>query len=263
MLAVCNPNNAEVAQQLLVSPHTKARVHVDMNVRDAEGYTAFLYACRWGRPQLVATLLGQRTCDALAVTIEWDTAMMLAAANPRDDEARILELLLRDGYDSRLDSHRCGVLHRACMYGQPAHVTALLEKGADLEIKAGHDITCLMLAAQNADPSAGVLWMLLFMVGVTYCRPFVADFADSLKTSVDCAVLVTLVLSMLLKVDLRNELYGPNEIAMMMLGVNLALPGLVWCSRASVLELDDNNAARCHAPLAGHRNSSSGQQQQA
>ena len=69
--------------------------------------------------------------------------------------------------------------------------------------------------------------MLLFMVGVTYCRPFVADFADSLKTSVDCAVLVTLVLSMLLKVDLRNELYGPNEIAMMMLGVNLALPGLV------------------------------------
>ena len=52
--------------------------------------------------------------------------------------------------------------------------------------------------------------MLLFMVGVTYCRPFVADFADSLKTSVDCAVLVTLVLSMLLKVDLRNELYGPS-----------------------------------------------------
>ena len=82
--------------------------------------------------------------------------------------------------------------------------------------------------------AAGVLWMLLFMVGVTYCRPFVADFADSLKTSVDCAVLVTLVLSMLLKADQRNELYGPNEIAMMMLGVNLALPGLVvlWHSPA-------------------------------
>ena len=72
--------------------------------------------------------------------------------------------------------------------------------------------------------AVGVLWTLLFMVAVTHTRPFVADFADALKAAVDCAVLITLVLAMLLKTDLSGELFDANQVAIAMLAANLLLP---------------------------------------
>ena len=59
----------------------------------------------------------------------------------------------------------------------------------------------------------GVLWTLAFMVAVTHRSPFKKDFADSLKTSVDCAILVTLVLSIVIKLDLRHEAIGSSAVA--------------------------------------------------
>ena len=75
--------------------------------------------------------------------------------------------------------------------------------------------------------------MLLFLVAVTHTRPFLADFADSLKTSLDCAVLVTLVLSILLKLDLEHEAISHAAVGLLMLGANLLLPLGVcaWCAR--------------------------------
>ena len=53
---------------------------------------------------------------------------------------------------------------------------------------------------------AGSLWQLGFLVAVTHARPFTSSFADTLKSAVDCAILVTLTLSMALKLDLSDEL---------------------------------------------------------
>ena len=53
---------------------------------------------------------------------------------------------------------------------------------------------------------AGSLWQLSFLVAVTHARPFSAGFADTLKTAVDSAILVTLTSSMALKLDLSAEL---------------------------------------------------------
>ena len=78
--------------------------------------------------------------------------------------------------------------------------------------------------------AVGQMWTLLFMVAVTQSRPFVADFADALKAAVDCAVLITLALSVLLKVDLSNEEFSADEIAIAMLAANVLLPlgVVVW-----------------------------------
>ena len=49
------------------------------------------------------------------------------------------------------------------------------------------------------------------MVVVTKARPFAVDLADSLKSAIDCAVLVTLILCIVLKLDLTHEPWGGSE----------------------------------------------------
>ena len=70
----------------------------------------------------------------------------------------------------------------------------------------------------------GALWTLFFMVIVTTARPFNLGFSDQLKTAVDCAVLITLILSMMMKMDLSDEAFSAETVAYMMIGTNVCLP---------------------------------------
>ena len=88
-----------------------------------------------------------------------------------------------------------------------------------------------MQAGMHAPPRALKLWprsiprwTLFFMVVVTKARPFAVDLADSLKSAIDCAVLITLILCIVLKLDLTHEPGGGLRIRIMWVGTISARP---------------------------------------
>ena len=71
------------------------------------------------------------------------------------------------------------------------------------------------VALQASQLIAGVMWTMGFMILVSHTAPYVLDFADALKTAVDAAVLSTLILSIVLKLDdrLAHERINASGIA--------------------------------------------------
>ena len=93
---------------------------------------------------------------------------------------------------------------------------------------------------------AGVMWQLCFMIAVTYARPFQLNFADCLKTACDCALLVTLVLSIVLKVDLETEMFNELAISWMMILANLRPPGQHCAQRERTPDTHDLTSMRAN-----------------
>jgi len=69
-----------------------------------------------------------------------------------------------------------------------------------------------------------MLFTLSFMVSVTITKPFFLEFSDSLKIAVDSSVLITLQLSLALKLNLNGEELDRNILAWIILSANLLLP---------------------------------------
>ena len=81
----------------------------------------------------------------------------------------------------------------------------------------------------NANGSAHKfqVWSLCFMVAQSRTQPSVVAWANDLKTSADFAIVITLVGSLLMKLDLRNEVVSESVLGWLLVLTNVAIPGCV------------------------------------
>jgi ankyrin repeat protein len=126
---------------------------VNLDAIDTEGYTAFTYACVFGRLE-AALLLLQAGASPLVADIDDQTPLMLAAHH---NHAEIVELLLTCQLDVGInyrDFKGTTALAKACMRGQPDLVALLLEHGASPLVEDKGGVTPLMRACNHSDVGA-------------------------------------------------------------------------------------------------------------
>ena len=131
-----------------VAKHLLSLPTIDTEVREEElGWTALLWAAGQGQLRLVKMLL-QHGADPGAVSNLGVTALMLAAANGREDVADYLLCLPTIDTEVR-DEEGCTALLWAAGVGQLRLMKMLLQHGADPGAVSNRSVTALMLAAEN------------------------------------------------------------------------------------------------------------------
>ena len=116
---------------------------VDINARNAYGWTALMHAARVGQDELV-TLLLKHGADIDARSDDGLTALMRAVVKGHEGVVRIL---LKHGARIDLrDKGQATVLHWAARKGQIVIVKALLDAGANPTARDDHGQTPMMVA---------------------------------------------------------------------------------------------------------------------
>ena len=124
--------------------HWGARV----NMRDWNGYTAFMYACCRGHLETAKTLLANGA-EASVVSEDGKTPMIVAMLD-RQEHTDIVTNLIQWGADvNARDKHGWTALMFACGRGYLASAGALLAAGADASVKSVDGKTALTLAEQS------------------------------------------------------------------------------------------------------------------
>lgn len=118
---------------------------MDVNSVDPAGNTLLHVAARNGNVRLIEFLLRNRA-NPLVKNRVGDTPLMLATYTGKLDAVR---LLVAGG--SQLNHSGWTPLHYAVFANQPEVAAYLIEKGADLNVRAPNQQTPLMIAARNAN----------------------------------------------------------------------------------------------------------------
>ena len=119
-----------------------------VNTADSHGSTSLLHAVSSAQVEIVKLLLGAGAeVDAEDERGNWP--LLFAVMNPDNEQGEMVTTLLAAGACvSKVDSKHdgCAPLHFAAMTGNVAHVTALCEKGADVNVLEVHGQTPVFTA---------------------------------------------------------------------------------------------------------------------
>lgn len=115
----------------------------DANSRDPSGQTGLFLALRGGSLQAADVLLKDPALDVNALNAAGESALMMAALKGRTEWAR---RLIERG--AQVNKSGWSPLHYAATGPEPAVVTLLLERGAEVDAASPNRSTPLMMAAQ-------------------------------------------------------------------------------------------------------------------
>lgn len=133
MIAACNDKDFKILKK-------------DINIANASGHTALMFAAINGRKDLVDLLL-KNGANKDAVTEKGWTALMLASINGSQD---LIDLLLKNGANKEaVNTNGFTALMLASFRGNYHTAAYLVEKNANIETATKEGWTALMLAAQN------------------------------------------------------------------------------------------------------------------
>ena len=138
-----------VMQQLLACK-------VDLETMDMEGYTAFMYACMFGKSDAALALL-DAGASALVADFDDQTPLMLACDHQQQD---VVAALLSRGVDLGInyrDERGLTALAKAAMRGNAPIVGMLLQHEALASIADQHGVTPLMWACRDGHAEAAAL----------------------------------------------------------------------------------------------------------
>ena len=121
----------------------------NIEVRDANGFTVLHYAAKGGNEAVVELLIAEKS-DLLDIKGANETTVLhLAAAAAAEGAEAVVDLLIKSRPDllDVTDANGATALHCAAAGGTEAVVRLLIEKGANVDARAGNDSTVLHLAA--------------------------------------------------------------------------------------------------------------------
>jgi len=116
---------------------------VDINARNAYGWTALMHAARVGNEELV-TLILNHGAEVDARSDDGWTALMRAAVKGHEGVLRIL--LAHGAQVNLLDNGKATALHWAARKGHIVIVKTLLDAGADPTLQDDHNQSPMMVA---------------------------------------------------------------------------------------------------------------------
>ncbi len=151
-------NNTPLMDKVMHEEMTEAKDlvdgGVDINARNAYGWTALMHAARVGHEELVNLLLNHGA-DVNAQADDGWTALMRAAV--KDHEA-IVKILLRHGARVDLrDEGKATALHWAGRKGHLVIIKALLDAGADPTVQDDHGRTPMIVAMAEGHNDAALM----------------------------------------------------------------------------------------------------------